>query len=312
MILPTKEFRELVPKLREKGFYQHKDIRSIDWPKYSLAQIQEAKEILEFIKIEVNKCKLFSETKAGRPLTNPKSLAKAILLSEFLQTKERQSEGWIEILGPCIGISEIIDDRVFGEAYNNPEILYILEQVFNNTKSSDGILSGDGSGLERSRKENYESSKRKKGCDYLVNIIDSREIVQAFTINTSECKAMHSLVEIVDGKSLRLDAGFVDRKLTREIFDKKIIPYIFPKKSIKLNGSLAWKNMYLSLYNNIMQWLEEYYKRSHSESFFSSFKRRNGIILKRRATARLTQITARIILHNAKKLAYYNKLGKAS
>ena len=62
MILPTKEFRELVPKLREKGFYQHKDIRSIDWPKYSLAQIQEAKEILEFIKVEVNKCKPFSET----------------------------------------------------------------------------------------------------------------------------------------------------------------------------------------------------------------------------------------------------------
>jgi len=311
--LPNKEFQKLVPKLRKKGFYEHKEIKSISWPEYSLAQIEEAKEILNFIKRKVDACRLPSvNNKVGRPLTNPKSLAKAIMMSEFLQLTERQSQGWVELLGPFVKIKEFLDDRVIGEAYNNPEVLYVLEQVFQNTKSSDGKLSGDGTGLEKSRKQNYASTKNIKKCDYLVNIVDSREIVQAFEINENECKSMHSLILGVEGDSLRLDAGFVDRKLTMKIDDKGMIPYIFPKKNLVLNGGLAWKNMYLSLYNDVMKWLEEYHKRSHSESFYSSFKRRNKIILKRRPTARLSQITARIIIHNARKLAYYNKLTKVS
>ena len=42
--LPNKGFRKLVPKLRKKGFYKHKEIRPISWPEYSLAQKEEAKE----------------------------------------------------------------------------------------------------------------------------------------------------------------------------------------------------------------------------------------------------------------------------
>jgi len=138
-------------------------------------------------------------------------------------------------------------------------------------------------------------------------------VVQAFNIDSKqECKTMHKLIEEVEGDSLRLDAGFVDRELTKKIANKNMIPYIFPKKNLKLNGSPAWKNMYLSLYNDVMKWLEEYHKRSHAESFYSSFKRRNKIIMKRRPTARLSQVTARIILHNIRKLTYYNKLAKAS
>jgi len=70
--------------------------------------------------------------------------------------------------------------------------------------------------------------------------------------------------------------------------------------------------MYLSLYNDVMKWLKEYHQRSHTESFHSSFKRRNKIIMKRRPTARLSQITARIILHNKRKLIYYDRLAKAN
>jgi len=251
--LPTKEFRKLVPKLRKKGFYEHKEIRLISWPEYSLAQIEEAKEILRFIRMEVDVCQLpLVNGKVGRPLTDPKSLAKAILMSEFMQLTERQSQGWAELLGPFMRIKEFLDDRVIGDAYNNPEVLYVLEQVFQNTKSSDGKLSGDGTGLEKSRKQNYASAKNIKKCDYLVNIVDSREIVQAFEINENECKSMHSLILEVEGDSLRLDAGFVDRELTMKISNKGMIPYILPKKNLKLNGSLAWKNMYLSLYNDVM------------------------------------------------------------
>ena len=306
--LPTKQFQQLVPKLREEGFYQKQERRPISWSEYTLAQIEDAKTTLAFIRDAVDSCySLDLAGQVGRPLTNPKSLAKAVLFCEALGIPERQAEGWIDLLGPFLGIHEHLDDWVIGEAYNRPEVAYILRQVFNQSKTSDKLLSGDGTHLETSRKQNYESNK--KGGDQLTSIVDSREIVQAFDLNgKQECQAMHLLIQQVDGESLRLDAGFVDRVLTRKIAELGMIPFVFPKKSVVLNGSLAWKLMYLSLYNNVQEWLITYHQRSHTESFHSSFKRIFGIITKIRFSCKLTQVTARIIIHNFRKLSYYKRL----
>ena len=265
-----------------------------------------------FIKIEVNKCKYFRiKGKTGRSLTDPKDLTKAILVSEALGLTERSAQGWLEIIGSFVGINRCIDDRVIGDAYNKPEVLFILKQIFKNTKDSDGILSGDGSGLETSRKQNYES--KKQYGEYITSIVDSREIVQAFDISgKQECQIMHKLIEQIEGDSLRLDAGFVDRKLVQKISDLGILPFVFPKKNTKINGRTAWKEMYLELYFDVIQWLIEYHKRSHSESFHSAFKRTNKLLKKKRPTSQLSQITARIILHNRRRLSYFNRLSKDS
>lgn len=306
--LPTQAFQQLVPKLREKGFYKEQEQRPIHWSKYTLAQIEDAKATLIFIRDTVDSCRILDLTgQVGRPLTNPKDLAKAVLFCEFLGVPERQAEGWLGLLGPFLGIYERIDDWVIGEAYNRPEVAYILKQVFDQSKTSDKRLSGDGTRIETSRKQNYESHK--KGGDALTSIVDSREIVQAFDLNgKQECQAMHLLIKRVDGESLRLDAGFVDRLLAREIVELDMIPFIFPKKILVLNGSLAWKCMYLWLLEDTQAWLEEYHQRSHTESFHSSFKRMFGIITKRRPLTKLVQITARIILHNRRRQAYFTKL----
>jgi len=101
----------------------------------------------------------------------------------------------------------------------------------------------------------------------MTSIVDSREIVQAFDISgEQECKAMHKLIEEVYGDSLRLDAGFNDRRLVRKIAEKGMKPFVFPKKDNNINGQLAWKTMYLELFMDVMQWLTEYHIRSHCES----------------------------------------------
>lgn len=326
--LPNQEFRKMVSKLREKGFYEHEEPREISWPEYNLSQIEDAKETLEFIKKSVNKTKyLNTRGKPGRPLTDPKSLAKAILACEALGFTERGAQGWLEILGPFLEIPELLDDRTIGDAYDKIEVLYILKQVFGESKTSDGKLSGDGTGLETSRKQNYESEKRKQNSkskkkqnaknkkktgDFMTSIVDSREIVQAFNIDDHENKAMHKLIENVYGNTLCLDAGFNDRKLVKKIAEKGMLPYVFPKKNNKLNGSLAWKQMYLELFFDVMQWLTEYHQRSHSESFHSSIKRIYGTVTKERITCKLNQVTARIILHNRRRLSYFKKLAKAN
>jgi len=305
--LPNEEFRQLVCIIREKEFYEPEDNRPIDWPKYNLAQIKEAKETLNFIRTQLDEAETLSlKGKAGKPLTNPKSLVKAILVCEALGLTERNAQGWLEILGPFVGIDEHLDDRTIGDAYDKVEVIYMLKQIFEKTKNSDGTLSGDGTGLETSRKQNYESSK--KAGNYMTSIVDSREVVQAFDIYEQECKAMHKLIECAYGNSLRLDAGFNDRILVKKIAEKGMIPYVFPKKNNNLNGSVAWKSMYMDLFLDVMAWLTEYHQRSHSESFHSSFKAKYGTITKRRLTSILAQVASRIILHNRRRIVYFSRL----
>lgn len=310
--LPNKGFRQMVPLLREKGFYEYEEPRKISWPEYNLSQIEEAYETLEFIRDTVDEAEYMkTDGKVGKPLTDPKALAKAVLACEALGFTERNAQGWLKIIGPSLGIFEYLDDRTIGDAYDKLEVLYILKQIFNKTKDSDGRLSGDGTGLETSRKQNYENDK--KTGDYMTSIVDSREIVQAFDASGEhERRAMHKLIEGVYGNSLRLDAGFNDRELVNKIAERGMKPYVFPKKNNKLNGRLAWQLMYLELFLDVMEWLTEYHIRSHCESFHSSFKRKYGLVTKRRVACKLSQITARIILHNRRRLSYFNKLAKAN
>jgi len=310
--LPNKEFRRMVPLLREKGFYEYEEPREISWHEYTESHIEAAPETLDFIQNSVDEAAyLQRKGKVGRPLTDAKVLAKAVLACEALGFTERTGQGWLKILGGHLGIKEKLDDRTIGDAYDKVEVLHILKQVFEKSKDCDGILAGDGTGLETSRKQNYETTKKTGG--YMTSIVDSREIVQAFDISgEQECKAMHKLIEKVYGNSLRLDAGFNDRELVRKIAERGIIPYVFPKKINNLNGSQAWTQMYLELFMDVMYWLTEYHLRSHSESFHASFKQVYGPITKRRITSMLIQVTARIILHNRRRLSYFKRLAKVS
>lgn len=310
---PNREFRALVRYANEARknkrikFYEDKELREISWPEYNLSQIKEAKETLLFIKREVERCEI-PPKKVGRPLTNPKVLAKAVLICEALSLVERKAEGWLEIIGPFVGINKKIDDRVIGNAYNKFEVAFILKQIFDRNKDSDGKLMGDGSGLETSRKQNY-GLNMKSTKEFLTSIVDSREIVQAFDFSgKDECKAMHSLIEEVEGDSIALDSGFNDRELVRKIVEKEIIPYVYPRKNNRINGGNGWTEMYIEFFTDVIAWLTEYYQRVHCESFHSAFKRVYGIVKKIRYHSKFVQIMARIVLHNRARSSYFNRI----
>lgn len=311
--LPNEQFRKLVRfinktrKDKSKKIYEDKEIREIDWIAYNQSQINSCKETLLFIKNSVDKC-IEPPRKVGKPLTNPKSLAKAVLICEMFGLVERKAQGFIELLGYFVGINEKLDDRTIGEAYDKKEIAFILRQVFEMTKYSDGILSGDGTGLETSRRQNYGDNKTSTK-EFLTSIVDSREIIQAFDFSgKDECKAMHSLILQVRGESLRLDSGFNDRELVRKIIEQEMIPYVYPRANNNLNGDNSWKEMYFEFMIDVIEWLQEYYLRVHTESFHSSFKRVFGIIRKVRGHSKFIQVMARIILHNRARLSYFERI----
>ena len=311
--LPNVEFRKLVTLLKDpkekKKFYVAQEQRKIDWPAYNLTQINQAKDSLSFIRESVNCCPRISiEGKCGKPLTDPRVLTKAVLICEALSFTERAAEGWLDILGPFVGIHEHLDERTIGEAYDKLEVIRMLHEIFLATKDSDETLSGDGSGLETSRKQNYGLDK-KTTKEFMTSIVDSREIVQAFDVSGKhERAAMRELVKQVTGHSIRLDAGFNERDLVDLIEELCMTPYIYPNKKNNLNGHEAWKSMYLEFFLDVYSWLVEYHQRSHTESFHSAFKRVYGIVTKIRPSCRLTQITARIILHNFRRLSYFAKV----
>ena len=311
--LPNEQFRKLVEFINQsredksKKIYQDKEPREIDWIAYNQSQINDSKETLIFIKNAVDNC-IDPPKKVGKPLTNPKILAKAILICELFGLVERKAQGFLELFGHVAGINDKLDDRTIGDAYDKKEVAFILRQVFEMTKDSDGKLSGDGTGLETSRRQNYGNNKSSTK-EFLTSIIDSREIIQAFDFSgEDECKAMHSLIEKVIGESLRLDAGFNDRKLVRKISELGMLPYVYPYKSNDMNGSEAWREMYLEFFTDVILWLQEYYLRVHCESFHSAFKRIYGIVRKVRGHSKFIQVMARIILHNRARLAYFKRI----
>ena len=310
---PNREFRALVRysnearKNKRIKFYEHKKPKKVDWNAYTLSQIRDAKETLLFIKREVDKCEM-PPKKVGRPITDPKILAKAVLICEALGFVERKAEGWLEIIGPFVGINIKLDDRVIGNAYNKLEVAFILKQIFDRNKDSNGNLMGDGTGLETSRRQNYCDNKTSIK-EFLTSIVDSREIVQAFDFSgKNERLVMDSLVEEVEGDSLCLDSAFNDHELVRKIVEKNIIPYIYPKKINRINGGNGWTEMYLEFFTDVIAWLTEYYQRVHCESFHSAFKRVYGIVRKIRVHSKFVQVSARIILHNRARLSYFNKI----
>jgi transposase len=313
-MLPNEQFRKLIEFINQsredksKKIYEDKKPRAIDWNAYNQSQINDSKDTLLFIKNSVDKC-IDPPRKVGKPLTNPKMLAKAILVCELFGLTERKAQGFLELFGTAVGITKRLDDRTIGEAYEKSEVAFIFRQIFEMTKDSDGILSGDGTGLETSRRQNY-GKERQSTKEFLTSIVDSREIIQAFDFSgKDECIAMHSLVKEVQGESLRLDSGFNDRELVRKIFENGMLPYVYPRKNNILNGSDSWREMYFEFLIDVIEWLQEYYLRVHTESFHSSFKRVFGLIRKTRPHSKFIQVMARIILHNQARLSYFNRIG---
>lgn len=311
-----KQLKEKIKLARSKGFYKGNIQKKVDWSAYTLNQIDDILDTIKFINTSVDKIDwILPNNIVGRPPIHPKKLAKAILFIELLGIPERKAEGWLKLLKHHLNIRDNLDDRVIGKAYENDAVRSILKQVFNNNCENNGIFCGDGSGLEKSRKENYESTK-KKGL-YITTIVDSRQIVQSFSLESKqECPLMHDLVKELSKKlsdnpqirkKLTLDAGFVDRKLTELISNSNMEPFIFPKKNLtfRAKGSLAWKKMLNWFIKDIQGWLKEYHIRSNVESFFSSLKRIFGIVTKRNHNSIYVQVLCRAIHNNRRKLKYH-------
>lgn len=89
-------------------------------------------------------------------------------------------------------------------------------------------------------------------------------------------------------------------------------PYFLPRSNVtfKSKGALGWYNMLYSLWEDPQGWLEEYHKRSISETVNSMVKRRFGAPLRKRLDSRKeTETRLKLVAHDIRRVGYLEVMG---
>ncbi len=315
--------------------YEPKDEKTIDWIKYTQAQINEINNVLELIRKIVDDAYVHmpDETSVGRPPKSAFDKAKAVLMQQFFQCSNRVAEGFVKLFKEKLGIKEYLTYKDIERAYGNPEvtlIIHVAHQLSNEpVKEKEKNFCIDGTGLPESTKQNYASEKEKKkgktkemkGYEKLIAIFGNRykligacDIAEDFKDNESPYlkHLLDDLMKIYKELGLfQADRAYLSRENCTAIESYGGTPRIYPKSNTILNrrGSLAWTQMLLAFITDPQQWLKEYHMRSISESGNSVLKRRfPRNLLKRDDTRRKSEAFSRACVYNLRRLNYIHYL----
>ena len=329
-----KRFDQLMQDLKSGDYYLCRKKGSLsNWTAYSQARVNELRFVIKLIKENVDSVNLPPKPmQAGQPAKEASDLAKAVLLQQYMQVSERVAIGWIELLSPVLGITSNFEWRSLARAYEREDVRFILERVFEkSTEPVQGIatnFSGDSTGLEESRKDNYEvDAHGKNASSYakLTSFIASDFHVvtsYALTRNSGDCAVFEDAFQLTAEKQkpkiVCLDAGFVSRDICNAVASVGALPFIYPKRglTLKKKGSKAWKDMLVSLVHNPQEWLRVYHERSNVECWHSMLKRRFSRPLQcKTLETQASEVCARITIANFTQLCtafYEGRLPKAA
>lgn len=333
----TLDLKEYTEKGRRRGggFYRKKSPRPVDWWRYDQAQMHEACDVLESIRVGVDQvCVdlggwLARRRGPGRPRCNDVGdLAKAVLVQQYMGDSDRRLVGCLELFSEKLGLVGVPGYKDVERAYGDPEVTVLLLAFFELTVKAVRDVRDfaiDGTGLSTSIKDNWDSylyprqggKRRYSVFEKLVCVVGERYgLVSAFRVLDSmhghESPYLRPLVEEVAERHGGLglvcgDAAYISRDNCQAIADLGGVPRLYPKKDTSLNrqGRKAYQDMLLSFIQDPQAWLEEYHKRYVCESTFSSLKRRCLTPLRRKLESRRRQeVLARIIIYNLIRLSY--------
>jgi len=334
----TLTLREYTVEGRKKGFYRKKKTCPRDWWGYDQAQVHEACDVLDSIRVGVDQVCVdlgpYMGRVRGRGRPRKRSagdLAKALLLQQYLEDSNRRLVGSLRLFSEKLGLVDVPGYKDVERAYGDPDVSVVLLGFFDLTV---GVVRDvrdfaiDGTGLSTSIKDNWESylypgqgrrggKRRYSVFEKLVCVVGERYgLVSAFRVLDSmhghESPYLRPLVEEVAERHGGLglvcgDAAYISRENCRAIAGLGGVPRLYPKKNTSLNsqGCKEYQDMLLSFIYDPQAWLEEYHRRYVCESTFSSLKRRCLQPLRRKLGSRRRQeVLARIIIYNLIRISY--------
>lgn len=317
--------REIIKQLKEREFaYVSREEKTIDWHAYNEAQMNDLRFFLIQTRELVDKASALLPEKTrevGRPPKEAADVAKAVLLMEYLKVSERAASTWAWVFKEKLGIMEELSPRTIGRGFENSDVIFILERVFEWTANSfeavEKRVAIDATGVPESIKQNYESTKRD-------DIVKAESFLKLSLAVGTECHGI-SAYALSRGQAdspffepllkrtterwrnvreASADAGYLSHPNCQAAADLGITPYIFPKTGITLNqkGYPAWKTMLIGLTTDVQSWLLAYHLRSNVETVNSCLARRFGKLSCRKDECKENEELTRLILHNLRQM----------
>jgi len=319
------DLRETIRQLKEREFtYVPREEKAIDWHAYNEAQLNDLRFFLTQTRELVNKAAdlLPKKTRsAGRPAKEAADVAKAILLMEYLKLSERAASTWTWVFKEKLGITEDLSPRTIGRGFENPDVIYILERLFEWTakafEDAEKHVAIDATGVSESIKQNYESTKsadHEKAEGFLkLSLAIGTEChgISAYALSRDRADSPFFAPLLQQTRALwrnvldaSADAGYLSRANCQTAADVNIMPYIFPKTGVTLNqkGYPAWKSMLLGLTIDTQAWLFGYHLRSNVETVNSCLTRRFGKLSCHKNECKENEELTRLILHNLRQM----------
>lgn len=333
MNVKTKDVRSIVRILDDliEDYNLDEKEEKRNWKEYEkkvMSRIRTAvDELSPLIEEAIATLCIHKEEKRG---SKPKlSLKQKIVLLITQRLIKKSNRDMSNLLALFSMLSEIdISYKSVERLYSDQEVILVMHNLHILILRKKGIVeadcSGDGTGYTLTIKENYATivdklkekakdskeviKKKKKVFVYSFALLDikKRMYIAFGTSFISEKQAFLFAIEMaknieVSVNSIRLDRYYSGQSyvelILKELGNVKIT--LIPKKNATVDGCWEWKRILHDFVNDPITYLEDYFKRTQSESCFSEDKKRTGWIIYQKKEERVnTANFCNILIHN--------------
>lgn len=305
-MLYSKDIRERLKDIEEflgDEYKKSREEKKRDWRTYEQqlgSRIKNAMANLEPL-IEEAVSTLQVSKGPGRPheLTL-KQRVTLLLVKELFGESNRMMSNMLLMFSLLSGID--VSYKTVERLYSDEEVelalhnLHVLILRKKGVKISDAT--GDGTGYSLTISRHYASDVEKRGEDAKAAETTKREDGKMAFVYTFRLLDLNSRMYIAYGSSMKSEKEAFDRAMEMQgrtgislasvRLDKyysfpsyvdrfgSAKVYVLPRKNATLNGSWKWKRTMKEFVDDTPEYLEEYYRREHSEAGFSADKRMLG------------------------------------
>ena len=229
-----------------------------------------------------------------------------LLIKQLVGESNRMFSNMLVIFSMLSGID--VSYKAVERLYSDEEVVLAIHNLHILILRKKGVersdATGDGTGYSLTVKKNYETyaqrlkdhakenassendvrksgNHRKRLFAYSFAIMDlkTRMYISFGSSMRSEREAYDRAIDLLSSIGIELSSMRLDRYYSSPTYvDRlgKTKVFIIPRKNSTLNGSQKWKGTIREFLNNTMPYLEQYHKRSNSESGFSADKKMLG------------------------------------
>lgn len=326
-MLRTNDIRERIRDIEDFLLVEYKKNhpeKPRDWRTYEqrlAARLKYAVRNLEPL-IEEAVSTIRVERSQGRiPELSLKQRVILILVKELFDKSNRNMEAMLDLF--CLLSDVEVSYKSIERLYSDPEVEMALHNLHALILKKKGVssvdASGDGTGYSLQVSKHYASEvqKLKDGAKEASDASVKKAFVYSFKLldlNTnlyvayglsfkSEKKAYDKAMVMFQALGLKLSSIRLDKYYSNpsdvERLGDGVRTFVLPKKNATVKGSWVWKRRMFDFVQNTPAYLEEYYRREHSESEIGVDKRWFGWDVAQRRDDRIeTAVTCANLWHN--------------